>query len=70
MSTTFTEASYEWTIIENSEKLPDVILFANSLPLVVAGLMLTDCRETKSCSNHVSTTCHTCFNPVSIQPQI
>lgn len=36
----------QWTIIENSEKRPDVILFVNGLPLVVAELKSPSREET------------------------
>lgn len=36
----------QWTIIENSEKRPDVILFVNGLPLVVVELKSPSCEET------------------------
>lgn len=36
----------QWTIVENSEKRPDVILFVNGLPLVVAELKSPSREET------------------------
>ena len=41
----FTVAN-QWTVIENSEKRPDVILFVNGLPLVVAELKSPSREET------------------------
>ncbi len=36
----------QWTVIENSEKRPDVILFVNGLPLVVMELKSPSREET------------------------
>ena len=36
----------QWTIVENSEKRPDVILFVNGLPLVVVELKSPSREET------------------------
>ncbi len=36
----------QWTIVENSEKRPDIILFVNGLPLVLMELKSPSCEET------------------------
>ena len=41
----------QWTIVENSEKRPDVILFVNGLPLVVVELKSS--REGDRCLGRI-----------------
>ena len=43
----------QWTVVENSEKRPDVILFVNGLPLVVVELKSPSREETEIGRAHV-----------------
>ncbi len=45
----------QWTVIENAEKRPDVILFVNGLPLVVMELKSPSREETDASAANVDT---------------